>query len=131
MSGGTNATESASGFAPGAQVRIRHEQWLIRKVVATRYDGWMLEVTGVSSFVRGTEAVFYTELDKVRVLDPRHTRLIGDDSAHHRRVRLFLESVIRKTALPQTEHGLALSEDFLMHWPRPLLTTATPSRSPS
>lgn len=117
MSGGTDGDatpEATTGFAPGAQVRVRDEQWLVRKVVATRHDGWMLEVTGVSSFVRDTEAVFYTKIDHVRALDPSRTRLVGDDSAHHRRARLYLEAVIRKTALPQTEHGLALSGDFLM-----------------
>ena len=117
MSGGTDgdaAPEATTGFAPGAQVRVRDEQWLVRKVVATRHDGWMLEVTGVSSFVHDTEAVFYTKIDHVEVLDPSRTRLVGDDSAHHRRARLYLEAVIRKTALPQTEHGLALSGNFLM-----------------
>ena len=117
MSGGTDGgatPEVTTGFAPGAQVRVRDEQWLVRKVVATRHDGWMLEVTGVSSFVRDTEAVFYTKIDDVKVLNPSRTRRVGDDSAHHRRARLFLEAVIRKTALPQTEHGLALSDSFLM-----------------
>lgn len=103
-------------YAPGSQVRVRDEQWLVRKVVATRRDGWMLEVTGVSSFVRGVDAVFYDGpgLDQVEVLDPRKTRLVADDSPNHRRARLYLEAAIRKTALPQTEHGLALSDSFLM-----------------
>jgi hypothetical protein len=104
----------AAQFAPGIQVRIRDEQWLVKRVLVTRNDGWMLEVTGVSSFVRGTDAVFYTKLDAVDVLDPRRTCLVGDDSPHHRRARLYLEAVIRKTALPQTEHGLAMSGSFLM-----------------
>lgn len=115
MHGGTGeVTEQTVRLAPGVQVRIRDEQWLVRKVVSTEHDGWMLEVTGVSAFVRETEATFYTKLDDVAVLDPRRTHLVGDDSPHHRRARLHLEAVIRKTALPQTEHGLALSDGFLM-----------------
>ncbi|MCG8923202.1 DEAD/DEAH box helicase [Lentzea sp. CC55] len=112
--------EHAARYAPGAQVRIRDEQWLVRKVSSTRHDGWMLEVTGVSPFVRGTDAVFYEKLEElekragIEVLDPRKTRLVADDSPNHRRARLYLEAAIRKTALPQTEHGLALADSFLM-----------------
>jgi ERCC4-related helicase len=102
------------GFAAGAQVLVRDELWLVRKVSLTRRDGWMLEVMGVSPLVRGTEAVFYQSLDKIRTLDPRKTQLVPDDSPNHRRARLFLEAVIRKTALPQTERGLAMTGGFLM-----------------
>ncbi|WP_223838720.1 DEAD/DEAH box helicase [Saccharopolyspora pogona] len=116
-----SAVEAAAGgkakpsLMPGAQVRIRDEQWLIRKVTPTRSGEHMITVIGMSSFVRGTEAVFYSELeDEITTLDPKKTQLVGDDSPHHRRARLFLEAVIRKTALPQTEQGLALSDAFLL-----------------
>jgi superfamily II DNA or RNA helicase len=114
----TGNTEQSVRYAPGAQVRVRDEQWLVRKVVNTR-DGWMIEVTGVSPFVRGTDAVFYEDIegvDKIEVLDPRRTRLVADDSPNHRRARLYMEAVLRKTALPQTEHGLALADGFLMDY---------------
>ncbi|MGW6817726.1 SNF2-related protein [Streptomyces sp. NPDC055005] len=100
-------------FAPGAQVRIRHEQWLVKSVSESR-DGLMVEVSGVSSFVRGTDAIFYSGLDVIEVLDPRKTRLVPDDTSKHAKARLHLEAVIRKTALPQTEHGIALADSFLM-----------------
>ncbi|WP_224275693.1 DEAD/DEAH box helicase [Streptomyces sp. LS1784] len=102
------------GFAAGAQVLVRDEQWLVRKVDPTERDGWMVEVTGVSPFVRGMDAVFYSRLDEIQVLDPRETRLVADDSPNHRRGRLYLEAVVRKSFLPQTEHGLALADNFLM-----------------
>lgn len=105
---GTRAT-----FAPGSQVRIRDEQWLVKSVGESR-DGLMVEVSGVSSFVRGTDAVFYSGLDHIEVLDPRKTRLMPDDTSKHAKARLYLEAVIRKTALPQTEHGIALADSFLM-----------------
>ncbi|MFF3919516.1 SNF2-related protein [Streptomyces sp. NPDC001852] len=85
----------------------------MRKCEWTR-DGWMVEVTGISPFVRGIEAVFYDRLDVVQKLDPRETELVPDDSPNHRRSRLFLEAIVRKTFLPQTEHGLALADGFLM-----------------
>ncbi|MFF3595638.1 SNF2-related protein [Kitasatospora indigofera] len=101
-------------FPPGAQVLVRDEQWLVRKAIWTEHDHWMVEVTGVSSFVRGTEAVFYSRLDEIQVLDPRETTLVADDSPNHRRARLYLEAVVRKSFLPQTEHGLGLADNFLM-----------------
>ncbi|MEU5996236.1 DEAD/DEAH box helicase [Streptomyces sp. NPDC047197] len=100
-------------FAPGAQVRIRDEQWLVKSVAESR-DGPMVEVSGVSAFVRGTDAVFYGDLDHIEVLDPRKTRLVPDETSKHAKARLYLEAVIRKTALPQTEHGVALADAFLM-----------------
>lgn len=106
-------TGARPAFAPGAQVRIRDEQWLVKSVAESR-DGFMVEVSGVSSFVRGTDAVFYSGLDQIDVLDPRKTRLVPDDTSKHAKARLYLEAVIRKTALPQTEHGLALADSFLM-----------------
>lgn len=102
-----------AAFAPGAQVRIREEQWLVKSVAESR-DGLMVEVSGVSPFVRGTDAVFYSGLDQIDVLDPRKTKLRPDDTSRHAKARLYLEAVIRKTALPQTEHGIALADSFLM-----------------
>lgn len=93
---------------------IRDELWLVRNVTPTRHDGRMVEVTGVSSFVRDTDAVFYEELDTIQVLDPRKTKLVADNSPNHRTARLFLEAIVRKTFLPQTEHGLLLADSFLM-----------------
>ncbi|TQF07169.1 DEAD/DEAH box helicase [Kitasatospora acidiphila] len=107
-------TTGSAGYAPGSQVLIRDELWLVRKSEDVGKDGWMVEVTGISSFVRGTDAVFYSVLDAIQVLDPRETRLVPDDSPNHRRGRLFLEAVMRKTFLPQSEHGLALADRFLM-----------------
>ncbi|WP_406091295.1 SNF2-related protein [Streptomyces sp. NBC_01013] len=102
------------GYAAGAQVLIRDELWLVRNCRDTERDGWMVEVTGISSFVRGIDATFYDRLDVVQELDPRETELVADDSPNHRRSRLFLEALMRKTFLPQTEHGLALADNFLM-----------------
>ncbi len=105
---------TSAGYPPGAQVLVRDELWLVRKITKTSRDGWMVEVTGVSPFVRGIEAMFFDRLDDIRVLDPRRTELVADDSPNHRRARLYLEAVFRKTPLPQTERGLALADGFLM-----------------
>ncbi|WP_411089791.1 SNF2-related protein [Streptomyces sp. 061-3] len=111
--GAASLTRQAK-YAPGAQVRVRDEQWLVKTVTPVGDEDWMVEATGVSSFVRGTDAVFYDKLDYIEALDPKKTLLVPDDSPNHRKARLYLEAVIRKTALPQTEHGLALADNFLM-----------------
>ncbi|MBO8190359.1 DEAD/DEAH box helicase [Streptomyces oryzae] len=101
-------------YPPGAQVVVRDEVWLVRNSFPTRHDGTRIDAVGISDFVRDQEAVFFTALDRAELLDPRKTTLVQDDSPNFRRSRLFLESVIRKTALPQSERGLALTDSFLL-----------------
>ncbi|WP_328506483.1 DEAD/DEAH box helicase [Streptomyces sp. NBC_00391] len=101
-------------FPPGAQILVRDEEWLVRNTTRTRHDGARIEAVGASAFVRDQEAVFLTALDRVELIDPKDTRLILDDSPNFRRSRLFLEAVLRRTALPQSERGLALADSFLL-----------------
>ncbi|MFJ4863710.1 DEAD/DEAH box helicase [Streptomyces sp. NPDC088748] len=101
-------------FPAGAQVLVRDEVWLVKSSVRTKADGARVEVVGVSDFVRDQEAVFFTRLDTIELIDPRDTRLIADDSPNYRRSRLFLEAVLRRTALPQSERRLALADSFLL-----------------
>ncbi|MEU9589316.1 DEAD/DEAH box helicase [Streptomyces sp. NPDC048219] len=101
-------------FPPGAQILVRDEVWLVRNATRTEHDGARVEAVGASDFVRDQEAVFFTGLDQVELLDPRRTRLVRDDSPNFRRSRLFLEAVLRKTPLPQAERGLALADSFLL-----------------
>ncbi|MFH8839364.1 DEAD/DEAH box helicase [Streptomyces sp. NPDC017868] len=101
-------------YPPGAQIVVRDEEWLVRNVSRTAHDGFKIDAVGVSEFVRDQAAVFFTALDDVELMDPRRTSLIGDDSPNFRRSRLFLEAVLRKTPLPQSERGLALADGFLL-----------------
>ncbi|GAA2423343.1 DEAD/DEAH box helicase [Streptomyces glaucus] len=101
-------------FPPGAQILVRDEVWLVRNATRTEHDGARVEAVGASDFVRDQEAVFFTALDRIELLDPRRTRLVRDDSPNFRRSRLFLEAVLRKTPLPQSERGLALADSFLL-----------------
>ncbi|MFJ7305109.1 SNF2-related protein [Streptomyces sp. NPDC099088] len=101
-------------FPPGAQILVRDEVWLVRNATRTEHDGARIEAVGASDFVRDQEAVFFTGLDRIELLDPQQTRLVRDDSPNFRRSRLFLEAVLRKTPLPQAERGLALADSFLL-----------------
>lgn len=108
-----HAAESAK-YPPGSQIEVRDEEWLVRNVTPTAHDGDRIDAVGISEFVRDQEAVFFTALDDVQLMDPRRTRLTLDDSPTFRRSRLFLEAVLRKTPLPQSERGLALADSFLL-----------------
>ncbi|MBT2528843.1 DEAD/DEAH box helicase [Streptomyces sp. ISL-99] len=103
-----------STYPPGAQIVVRDEEWLVKNVTRTTHDGDRIEAVGISEFVRDQEVVFFTALDDVELMDPRKTTLIDDDSPNFRRSRLFLEAVLRKTPLPQSERGLALADSFLL-----------------
>lgn len=108
------ASDQDAQFPPGAQILVRDEVWLVRNATRTEHDGARIEAVGASDFVRDQEAVFFTGLDRIELLDPRRTRLVRDDSPNFRRSRLFLEAVLRKTPLPQAERGLALADSFLL-----------------
>ncbi|WP_327304538.1 SNF2-related protein [Streptomyces sp. NBC_01298] len=108
------AEQGENRYPPGAQILVRDEQWLVRNSMPTDHDGEKIEALGVSEFVRDEEAVFFSGIDAVELLDPEKTRLVSDTSSYFRRARLFLEAVIRKTPLPQSERGLALADRFLL-----------------
>ncbi|KUF20414.1 SNF2-related protein [Streptomyces silvensis] len=109
------AEQGQTRYPPGAQILVRDEEWLVRAVRRTDHDGDRIEATGVSEFVRDEEAVFFTGIDTgIELLEPEKTRLVPDTSSYFRRGRLFLEAVLRKTPLPQTERGLALADRFLL-----------------
>ncbi|MFB7298923.1 SNF2-related protein [Streptomyces rubiginosohelvolus] len=108
------ATQEGTRFPPGAQILVRDEEWLVRNTTTTDHDGERIEAVGVSEFVRDEEAVFFSGIDTVELLDPEKTRLVPDTSSYFRRSRLFLEAALRKTPLPQSERGLALADRFLL-----------------
>jgi superfamily II DNA or RNA helicase len=110
----SGVTTGQDQYPAGAQVVVRDEEWLVRSSMPTDDDGTRIEVVGVSEFVRDQEAVFFSGLDRIELLDPRETTLVMDDSPNYRRSRLFLEAVLRRTALPQSERRLALADSFLM-----------------
>ncbi|HEU0088770.1 MAG TPA: DEAD/DEAH box helicase [Pseudonocardiaceae bacterium] len=97
------AAQYAPDIAAGAQVEIRDEEWLVRSVRRTQRHGLRLEVTGASELVRDQDAVFFTDLDAVTVLDPRRTRLVADDTPSFRRSRLWLESLLRQSPTPSSD----------------------------
>lgn len=52
-------------IAPGAQVEVRDEEWLVRATQMTPSDGLLVRCIGTSVLVRDTEATFFTDLDLI------------------------------------------------------------------
>jgi hypothetical protein len=98
--------------APGSTIVIRDEEWLVTGADQT-CDGQLLRVNGLSELVRGAGATFFASLDDIEPLDPAESRLVADSSPGHRRARLWLESMIRKTARPLADTKLSVANDGL------------------
>jgi superfamily II DNA or RNA helicase len=95
-------------LAPGARVVIRDEEWIVRRSNKATPGGIAVQVTGSSELVRGKEAIFLTDLDKVTELAPEDTALVTDDSPQYRRTRLFLEALLRRTPPPAGDDRIYL-----------------------
>ncbi|GHD20570.1 helicase [Nocardiopsis kunsanensis] len=105
---------SSGQFAPGARVVVRDAEWMVRTCTRTDNDGYLLRVVGVSEFVRGEEAHFFTGIEHIEPLLPEETTLVHDASSGYAESRLYLESVLRRTPLPQSERRLATAGGFLL-----------------
>jgi superfamily II DNA or RNA helicase len=92
---------------------VRDEEWLVTGVEHTT-DGRLLRCQGLSELVRETTASFYEGLDPdLEVLDPAAATVVADDSPHYRRSRLWLESTLRKTAVPLDGAALTVCTEML------------------
>ena len=94
-------------FAPGARLIIRNEEWLVRRTDRTSSGADALSVVGLSALVQGQERIFLTSLEgreNIKVVDPRNTKFVGDESPYYRQSRLYLESLLRQT--PPTDESL-------------------------
>ncbi|PWU54784.1 helicase [Micromonospora sp. S4605] len=100
--------DAREALAPGSVVVIRDEEWLVLATEETA-DGTVVHVQGLGELVRDTSASFYTRLDQVKPLDPAKAEVVADSSPRYRTARLWLESTIRKTAVPVGERSLSVA----------------------
>jgi hypothetical protein len=112
----TSTDQLQTPFPPGARIVVRDTEWLVRNCVPTEDDGYKITATGVSEFVREENAVFFTALEDPApvLLRPEETRLVTDTTPAFGMSRLYLEATLRRTPLPQSERGLAVSGGFLL-----------------
>lgn len=103
-------------IAAGERVLVRDEEWLVRAVRATEFDGTRVEVTGVSELVRDQPAIFFDhpELDRIERMDPRDGRLVVDTSPQFRQTRLWLESVRRGSPVPVADTRITVGHRALL-----------------
>ncbi len=85
-------------FASGARLRIRDEEWLVRRVDPASDGGHLLSCEGVSDLVRGKSSLFLTQLEsEIELLDPALTQLVPDQSSHFHSTLLYLEAQLRRS----------------------------------
>jgi hypothetical protein len=61
---------------------------------------------GVDDLVRGHESIFLTQLEHIELVDPRHTKLVEDQSNGYRLSKLFLEAQLRQMPATGVEPDL-------------------------
>ena len=92
-------------IAPGTRVKIRDEEWLVRRVDRSSTGSRIFGVVGLTPLVSGKEARFLEEIEKQRgeiiIVDPKNTEAVLDTSPYYRKTRLILESHLR-TSTPNT-----------------------------
>ena len=85
-------------IAPGTRLRIRDEDWLVRRVDRASSGQRRFSVVGLSSLVRDRESLFLEGFEEeIEIIDPATTSPVADKSANYRDTRLHLESLLRET----------------------------------
>jgi hypothetical protein len=99
-------------LAPGARVTVRGEEWLVHRVDRLQGGELVAHVTGLSELVKGKSFIFHSGLDEFQELKPEDTLLVADDSYMHRKSRLHLDALVRRT--PPTDPGIRLAHRAAM-----------------
>jgi superfamily II DNA or RNA helicase len=88
-------------LAPGARIECRSAEWLVRGLGRSSDGQQVVDVVGVSPFLREKEARFLVEVEKAagsfKVLQPEDTDLVCDPSPRYRDSLLFIEAHLRRS----------------------------------
>ena len=90
-------------YAPGMRTIIRDEEWMVKRIEKNTMGNQTLHCIGVSPLVKDREAIFLTDLEEIKVVDPAEVKLIPDTSSHFRRTQLYLESQWRQQIPTDTD----------------------------
>ncbi|MEA5424283.1 DEAD/DEAH box helicase [Synechococcus sp. CCY9202] len=92
---------SAAVLAPGARIECRSAEWMVRSLGRSSDGKQVVDVVGVSAFLREKEARFIVEVEQAagsfKVLQPEDTELVADPSPQYRDSLLFIEAHLRRT----------------------------------
>ena len=83
-------------FAPGMRAIIRDEEWMVKKIETNSLGNKALYCVGISPLVKDREAIFLTDLEQIKIVDPVQVKLVADTSAFYKRTLLYLESQWRQ-----------------------------------
>ena len=90
-----------AALAPGARIECRSAEWLVRSLGRSSDNCTVVDVVGISPFLREKEARFLVEVEKAagsfKVLQPKDTELVQDHSPHYRDSLLFIEAHLRRS----------------------------------
>ena len=103
-------------LAPRARIECRSAEWLVRSLGRSSDGQQVVDVVGVSPFLREKEARFLVDVEKAagsfKVLQPEATELVCDPSPQYRDSLLFIEAHLRRT-IP-TDASLAVGDRAAM-----------------
>ena len=83
-------------FVPGMRIDVRGEQWIIKKVESNSQKSKSIYVQGISRMVKDREAIFLSNIDKIRVIRPEETQLVIDKSRYFIKSKLYMENKLRR-----------------------------------
>jgi hypothetical protein len=95
-------------LTPGARILCRDAEWLVTRVDISDYAAphFAVHCIGVDDLVRGHDSIFLTQVEQIELVDPRHTRLVADQSNGYRLSKLFLEAQLRQMPATGVEPDL-------------------------
>ena len=99
-------------YAPGMRTVIRDEEWMVKKIEKNSMGNQALHCIGISPLVKDKEAIFLTDLEQIRIVNPAEVKLVPDNSPHFRRTQLYLESQWRQ--LIPTDTALHIGDQAMM-----------------
>jgi len=83
-------------YTPGMRVIIRDEEWMIKKAEKNTLGNDALYCTGITPLIKDREAIFLSDLEDIKVVDPAKVKLVADDSPHFIKSQIYIESQWRQ-----------------------------------
>ncbi|MBP1564443.1 MAG: DEAD/DEAH box helicase [Oscillospiraceae bacterium] len=90
-------------LAPGMRIIVRDEEWMIKKVESNEIGNKSLYCVGISPLVKDKNAIFLSDLEDIKIVNPAEVRLVADDSPHFRKTQLYIESQWRQQIPTDTD----------------------------
>ena len=90
-------------YTPGMRIECRDAEWLVTRVDIANSQEQILHCVGADDLTRGHQSIFLTQLESIKEVDPKKTRLVRDESNSYLQSKLFLEAQLRQMPLTDPE----------------------------